>query len=167
MFLLLESLRFQNDYFKSLSIWGVWISKPTFSSQDQALEDLHVVYLFSSLFLGILNHEYGDFSMLMRVIISSSFLFLCFLLFVSLLITFSFMFCGASIIPKPSFHCWSCDRNTICRLLYDIDLHHCREMMRSVGILWYLVTTICFSVEGVSVTVTLWPWLVCRLLSVI
>jgi hypothetical protein len=117
------------------------------------------------LFLGILNHEYGD--LIMRVIISSSFLFLffcysfilvfllflCFLLL--LLITFSFMFRGASIIPEPSFHCWSCDRNTICRLLYDIDLHHCWEMMRSVGILWYLATTICFSVEGVSVTVTL------------
>lgn len=120
------------------------------------------------LFLGILNHEYGDFSMRMRVVISSSFLFLffcysfilvfllflCFLLFLSLLITFSFMLCGASIIPEPSFHCWSCDRNTISRLLYDIDLHHCWEMMRSVGILLYLVTTICFSVEGVSVTVT-------------
>lgn len=100
--------------------------------------------------------------MLMRVIISSSFLFsffcysfilvffffLCVLLFVSLLITFSFMFCGASIIPEPSFHCWACDRNTICRLLYDIDLHRCWEMMRLVGILWYLVNTICFSVEG-------------------
>jgi hypothetical protein len=90
---------------RSCQFEEVGFQSPLFPHKIRLLKISMLFICSLPLSLGILNHKYGDFSMLMRVIISSSFLFSFFCY--SFILVF-FFFCVFFSLSHCSSHSLSC-----------------------------------------------------------